>query len=335
VLEFFYEHEIWHGSNTLEDSIIDIPMEQFDLVIIGAGPAGLSASVYASRYGIKHVVLGEVAGGLLTQTFEIGNWLGTENILGAEFAQKAADHVKSYGVEIRPETVERLEQVTEKEWHVTLASGTTLEAKAILFATGTQHRHLNVPGEHELAGKGVSYCPTCDGFFFRKKTVAVIGGGDSAASAGVYLAGICEKVFILVREPAMIAERFWQESLAKLPNVEIIYEINVTAIEGETKVERVQLDRPHQNQSFLTVDGVFVEIGLKPNTGLVDAVGIEKDAYGYIVTKPDQSTSLPGLWAAGDITTNSNNFHQIVTAASEGAIAINSILAHLQRVDLG
>jgi len=306
-------------------------MEQFDLVIIGAGPAGLSASVYASRYGIKHVVLGEVAGGLLTQTFEIGNWIGTEMILGAEFAQKAAAHVKSYGVDIRPETVERLKQQADQTWAVTLAGGEVLQAKTVLLATGTQHRHLNVPGEQELAGKGVSYCPTCDGFFFRKKTVAVIGGGDSAASAGVYLAGICERVYILVREQVMIAERFWQESLAKLPNVEIVYETNTTAIEGEMHVEHLVLDRPYQGVSQLPVNGVFVEIGLKPNTKIIDDLGVEKDAYGYIATQPDQSTSVPGLWAAGDITTNSNRFHQIVTAASEGAIAINSILTHLQR----
>ncbi|MEI8103652.1 MAG: FAD-dependent oxidoreductase [Candidatus Moraniibacteriota bacterium] len=306
-------------------------METFDLVIIGAGPAGLSASIYASRYGIKHLVLGEVAGGLLTQTFEIGNWLGTEMILGSDFARTAAEHVKSYGTEIRPETVERLEQKADNTWHIALASGGTIESKTILFATGTQHRHLGVPGEHELAGKGVSYCPTCDGFFFRKKTVAVVGGGDSAASAGVYLAGVCERVYIIVREKTMLAERFWQESLAKLPNVEILYETNVTAIEGENKVEHVQLDKPYKESTALAVDGVFIEIGLKPNTQLVDTLGIEKDTYGYIVTEADQSTSLENLWAAGDITTNSNRFHQIVTAASEGAIAVNSILTHLQR----
>ena len=272
-----------------------------------------------------------MAGGLLTQTFEIGNWLGTQNILGNDFARLGAEHVKSYGAEIRPETVERLEQKFDKTWHITLVSGSTIEAKTILFATGTQHRHLGVPGEHELAGKGVSYCPTCDGFFFRKKTVAVVGGGDSAASAGVYLAGICERVYIIVREGSMLAERFWQESLMKLPNVEIFYETNVIAIEGENKVEYVRLDKPYKENNELAIDGVFIEIGLKPSTQLVDTLGIEKDAYGYIVTGADQSTSLENLWAAGDITTNSNRFHQIVTAASEGAIAANSILTHLQR----
>ncbi len=306
-------------------------METFDLVIIGAGPAGLSASVYASRYGIRHLVIGEISGGLLTQTYEIGNWIGTENILGPAFATAAADHVKSYGVEIRPDTVSRLEQSSDGSWNISMASGGSIESKTILLATGTSHRHLNVSGEHELAGKGVSYCPTCDGFFFRQKTVAVVGGGDSAASAGVYLASVCAQVYILVREPQMKAETFWQGALAKLPNVEVIYETNVISIEGENHVERVSLDRDYVGSSTLPVDGVFIEIGLKPNTQIVDDLGIAKDDYGYLVTHADQSTSIPNLWAAGDITTNSNRFHQIVTAASEGAIAANSILTHLQK----
>jgi thioredoxin reductase (NADPH) len=305
-------------------------METFDLIIIGAGPAGLSASVYASRYGISHLVLGEVAGGLLTQTFEIGNWLGTEMILGQQFAQQAAEHVKSYGVEIRPETVEHIERQGEA-WGLTLAGGKTLSCRALLIATGTRHRHLDVPGEEALAGKGVSYCPTCDGFFFRGKATVVVGGGDSGASAAVYLASVCSRVTLLVREEMMRAELFWQQSLAKLPNVEVVYGTQVEEILGTNRVEGVKLSKAYQESLILPTDGVFIEVGLMPNTQVIEGLKVKKDAHGYIVTHPDQSTSLPGLWAAGDITTNSNHFHQIVTAASEGAIATNSILTYFQR----
>jgi thioredoxin reductase (NADPH) len=305
-------------------------MEKHDLVIIGAGPAGLSASVYASRYGIGHVVIGEVTGGLTTQTFEIGNWLATENITGQEFANKAADHAKSYGVEIRPATVSRIEKI-DSGFAIAFADGTGIEAKTVLVATGTHHRYLNVPGEQEFAGKGVSYCPTCDGFFFKNKTVAVVGGGDSAVEASVYLANICQKVYVVVRGKEMRAEKFWQDLLAKKENVEMLFETNVKEIRGQGKVEELALDKPYQGGDALKADGIFVEIGLIPNTGLLNGLGVEMDEYGYIKVSPGQETNVKGLWAAGDATTESNKFRQIVTAAAEGAIAANSILQHLQR----
>lgn len=305
-------------------------MKIFDLVIVGAGPAGLSASVYASRYGIKHLVIGGITGGMTTQTSDIGNWLGFEKISGNEYAQAAAAHVKSYGTEIVSETVTRVEKNNES-FIVHLASGELLRAQVVLWATGTHHRELKASGEKELSGKGVSYCPTCDGFFFRGKTVAVVGGGDSAASGAAHLAKICQRVYVIVREPAMKAEKFWQEVLANQPHVEILYDTQVKEIRGEHHVETIVLDRPYQGNETVQVDGVFIEIGLLPNTQGLEGLGIEMDDYGYIRTGPDQSTSVPGLWAAGDITTNSNHFQQIVTAAAEGAIAANGISAHLQR----
>jgi thioredoxin reductase (NADPH) len=304
-------------------------MEKHDLVIVGAGPAGLSASVYASRYGIEHIVVGEVAGGLTTQTFEIGNWLGTENITGQGFADAAAAHAKSYGVEIRPTTVLKIER-NEGDFLLTLANG-SVWAKTVLVATGTHHRYLNVPGEKEFAGKGVSYCPTCDGFFFKQKTVAVVGGGDSAVEASVYLSNICEKVYMVVRGQEMRAEKFWQDLLMKKTNVEVLYETNVKEIQGQTKMEGVLLDKSYRGSETLKADGIFIEIGLIPNTELVKGTGVETDEQGYIKVSPAQETNVPGIWAAGDTTTESNRFRQIVTAAAEGAIAANSILQYLQR----
>jgi thioredoxin reductase (NADPH) len=306
-------------------------METFDLIIIGAGPAGFSASIYASRYGINHLVVGEVTGGLTTQTFEIGNWLGTENIAGQAFADASASHVQSYGVEIRPAIVTSIEKQTDGIFILTCADGKTLSAKTILAATGTHHRYLNISGETELAGKGVSYCPTCDGFFFKNKTVTVVGGGDSAAEAAAYLANICSKVYLVVRGTELRAEKFWQDLLKKKENVEMLLETNVMEIKGETRIDNLVLDKEYQGSNELTTDGLFVEIGLTPNTGFLKNMGVEVDEQGYVKVSTDQSTNIQGLFAAGDATTASNYFRQIVTAASEGAIAANSILQYIQK----
>ena len=306
-------------------------MEIFDLVIIGAGPAGLSASIYASRYGIQHLVVGEVTGGLMTQTFEIGNWLGTENITGQAFADASAAHVRSYGAEIRPAIVTAITQQEDSSFILKFADGKTVSAKTILAATGTHHRYLNVSGEKELAGKGVSYCPTCDGFFFKNKTVAIIGGGDSAAEAGVYLSTICSQVYIVVRGTEMRAENFWKNLLQKKENIEMIFETNILEIQGEHRVDALRLDKEYKGSDLLSTDGVFVEIGLTPNTAFLKDIGVSLDEHGYVQVAQDQSTNISGIWAAGDATTSSNFFRQIVTAASEGAIATNSILQYLQK----
>lgn len=302
----------------------------YDLIIIGAGPAGLSASVYASRYGLKHIVLGEVAGGLLTQTFDVGNWIGTKEIKGQAFADAMADHAKSYGVDILPVSVERIEK--QKSGNFLVVAGEKLfEAKTVLIATGTKHRHLGIPGEQEFAGKGVSFCPTCDGFFFRGKRVAVVGGGDSAAEAGAYLADICSSVIVIVREPEMMAEKFWQNFLFSKKNVRVVFDTEVKEAKGNVKLESLVLSRPLDGKSEVSVDGIFIEIGLVPNTKLLSDLGATLDRLGYVETTPDQGVGVSGVFAAGDITTNSNHFHQIVTAASEGAIAAKSILEYLQK----
>lgn len=302
----------------------------YDLAIIGAGPAGLSASVYASRYGLKNVVIGGVTGGLTTQTHEIGNWLGEQKITGFEFAQKADAHAKSLGAEFLLTTVDTMEKNAD-QFELTLADGKKVEAKAVLLAMGTKHRHLEVSGEKELAGKGVSYCATCDGFFFRGKTVAVVGGNDSAAGAAVYLGNIAEKVYVIYRRGELRCEQFWRNSIENNPKIEVIVNNNVTAIIGENRVEKIELATEYQGKRELNVNGVFVEIGLDPNTSLAETLGIDLDEEGFIKINQDGATSIEGVWAAGDITTGSNKFRQIVTAAAEGAVAANSIQRYLKR----
>lgn len=303
----------------------------YDLAIIGSGPAGLSASIYASRYGLKNVVIGGIPGGLASQTHEIGNWLGTEKISGFEFAQKAQSHAGSYE---NTETINALvDDIEEKDGLYTLflSSGQKIEAKTILFAMGTKHRHLGVPGEKEFAGKGVSYCATCDGFFYRGKTVAVVGGNDSAAGAAVYLGDIAEKVYLIYRGEKLRCESVWMEAIYKNPKIKIQYNTNIKEIKGEQKVENIVLDNPCEGSEILKVDGVFAEIGSDPNVDLSKKLEIELDEEGYIKIDPSGRTSKKGIWAAGDITTGSDKFKQIVTAASEGAIAAHSIQQFLKK----
>lgn len=305
-------------------------MDRYDLAIVGAGPAGLSGAVYAARYGLKVVVIGGVPGGLASQTHEIGNWLGTEKISGFEFSQKALEHAKSYGISL--ETVLVDEIIKEEEgFELSLSNSKKVGVRTVLLAMGTRHRHLAIPGEKELSGKGVSYCATCDGFFYRGKTVAVVGGSDSAAGAAVYLGDLAEKVYLLYRGDKLRCEDFWMRAIAANPKIEILYSTNIKEIRGEGKVEEVLLDGVYKGSDKLKVDGVFAEIGSDPNTEMARALGVETDPEGYIVIDPEGRTSLKGVWAAGDITTGSAKFKQIVTAAAEGAIAANSIQKFLKR----
>jgi thioredoxin reductase (NADPH) len=303
----------------------------YDLAIIGSGPAGLSASIYASRYGISNVVIGGISGGLTTQTHEIGNWLATEKIAGYEFATKATEHVKSYE---KAHMINALvDDIQEKEgkYLLFLNNGEKIEAKTLIMAMGTKHRHLGIPGEKEFAGKGVSYCATCDGFFYRGKTVAVVGGNDSAAGAAVYLGDIAEKVYLIYRGEKLRCESFWGEAINKNSKIETLFMTNVKEIKGQDKVEELILDASYKNSETIKAEGIFVEIGSDPSTELVKNLQIDLDAGGYITIDTSGRTSRKGVWAAGDITNGSDKFKQIVTAAAEGAIAAHSVQEFLKK----
>lgn len=314
----------------------------YDLAIVGAGPAGLSASVYASRYGLKNIVIGGVSGGVTTQTHEIGNWLGTQKIKGYEFANNATEHAKSLGAEVKNMLVDEIKLVRNAlhsdaggnegdKFVLFLSNGEKVEAKTILLALGTRHRHLGVPGEKEFAGKGVSYCATCDGFFYKGKTVAVVGGNDSAAGAAVYLGDIAEKVYVLYRKEELRCEKFWKENIEKNPRIEVLSLTNIKEIIGEEKVEEVSIDTTYNGSDKIKVDGIFVEIGAEPNTEMAKNLGVSLDEENFIRIDADGKTSVKGIWGAGDITTGSNKFKQIVTAASEGAIAARDIQKFLKK----
>lgn len=308
--------------------------KEYPLIIIGAGPAGLSASIYASRYGIKHLVIGSLVGGQISGTHLIDNYPGIEDASGFEFSQKFANHAKKYGVEVLAKTIKNI-QKNNTLFALEMEGGEKISAKTIILATGTKHRKLNIPGEAELIGKGVSYCATCDGFFYKNKIVAVVGGNDSAAGAAVYLADIAEKVYLIYRKDKLRAEPYWVTLVEKNKKIEVVYNTNITKILGANKtmpasrqVEKVILDN---NKKELLINGLFIEAGSEPNFDFAKNLNIASDEQGYIKIKSDTSTSVEGVWAAGDITDGSDKFRQVITAAAEGAIAARSVYNFLKK----
>lgn len=302
----------------------------YQLVIIGAGPAGLAASIYASRYGISHAILGSILGGQISETHLIDNYPGMEDMSGFEFSQKWGRHAQKYGVEILPKRVRAIKK-TENAFEAEIDGGEKFIAETILLATGTKRRKLDIKGEETFTGKGVSYCATCDGFFYKNKTVAVVGGSDSAAGAALYLADIAEKVYLIYRRDKLRAEPHWVKLIEKNRKIEVIYNTNIIEISGENKVEKVILDKPYKERSEIKTDGIFIEAGSDPNIDFAKDLGIEVDEDGYVKINSDASTSMPGVWAAGDITDGSDKFRQVITAAAEGAIAARSIYKYLKK----
>jgi len=302
----------------------------YDLIIIGAGPAALTASIYASRYKINHLVVGELPGGLMSQAHKVCNWPGEQEISGFDLGVKMKAHAESYGAKILEAKVSQI-QKTDAGFKVTIGDD-EYSALSILLATGTIHHHLGLPDENKYLGHGLSYCATCDAMFFRNKNVAVIGGGSSALTAALHLAEIASKVYIIVRKDAFRGEPAWIEKVEENSKIEIIFNTNVIEMIGETKLEAIKLDKEHNSSDQIALDGLFVEIGSSPQTEFFDALQIKIDAENYISVAEDQMTNIPGVYAAGDITSGSNRVHQIVTAAAEGAVAASSIFKYLKQI---
>lgn len=301
----------------------------YDLIIIGAGAAGMTAGIYASRYQLKNAIIGDLVGGLTTEAHKIYNWPGDPGISGFDLTKKMADHVHESGGEIISDLVIEIKKQPDASFIVTTKSGKSFTAKRLLFTSGTKHRKLNVDREEELLGKGVAYCATCDGPFFKGKDVIMVGGGNSVISAALYLADVADKVYVVCRGAALKGEPVWREELIKRNNVSVLYETNIIGFVGHDKLEAVTLDKSFLDSTELKADGLFVEIGLIPQTELFKTLGGEVDEFGYIKVKPDMSTTISNVYAAGDSTNASNNFHQIVTACSEGAVAADAIYKSL------
>lgn len=298
----------------------------YDVVIIGSGPAGLSAAIYAQRAKLKTLVLEKemMSGGQVLSTYEVDNYPGLPGINGYDMSMKFRSHADSLGAEFVTDAVKCIEAAGEVR-RVVCENG-TYETKSIIIATGASHRKLDVPGETEFTGMGVSYCATCDGAFFRNKVVAVIGGGDVALEDAIFLARMCQKVYVIHRRDSFRGAKTLQERLLALDTVEVLWDTVVDEIAGEAQVSSLKLTNKKTGaKSQLPVNGVFIAVGITPNSQtFVGAVEME---HGYITAAEDGRTSVPGIFAAGDVRTK--QLRQIVTAVSDGANAITSVDRYL------
>lgn len=291
----------------------------YDLIIIGSGPAGLSAAVYGKRAGLNLLVLEKnpMSGGQVLNTYEVDNYLGMPGVNGFDMGVQFRQHADKLGVEFREAEVSAIEDRGGSK--IVRTSEEELEAKTVILATGAVHAHLGVPGEEELSGMGVSYCATCDGAFFRGKTVAVVGGGDVALEDAIYLARTCEKVYLIHRRDELRGAMVLQEELKSLPNVEILYSHVVEEIQGSDSVEGIRIKNLKTEEvSVLPLAGLFVAVGIRPGTELVREL-TACDEGGYVLAGEDCATQVPGLFAAGDV--RKKPIRQIVTAVSDGANA--------------
>ena len=300
----------------------------YDLIIVGAGPAGLAAAIYAARAELNFIVLEKemMSGGQIINTYEVDNYPGLYHMGGFDLAMKFREHADALGASFITGEVEKIEETSEGK-KIICKDGTEYETKTVLLSGGAKHRKLEVPGEDKLAGSGVSYCATCDGAFFRGKEVAVVGGGDVAVEDALFLARLCKKVYVIHRRDTFRAAKTLVTRLIETENVEIIYDSVVKEIQGNFRVEALQLqNKKISEERSISLDGVFIAVGMLPETSGYEGL-VELDATGYIVADETGVTSKPGIFAAGDIRTKA--LRQVVTAASDGANAVQSIERYL------
>ncbi len=299
--------------------------EIYDLLIIGSGPAGMGAAVYAARTGMRAVVLDRspVSGGQVQSTYEVDNYLGLPGLSGGELSDRFREHADRLGVSFITADVQKIESSADSRILYTVHTDLgNFRTRTVILATGASHSLLGVPGEKELAGMGVSYCATCDGAFYRRSTVAVVGGGDVAVEDAVYLAGICKKVYLIHRRDQLRAVDSLQKKLFSLENVEVIWNSEVKEILGGEMVESINLyNNRNGGQSRLDVGGVFIAVGIVPDTEWFRGL-VEMDEKGYVLADETCVTSTKGIFAAGDI--RKKPMRQIITAVADGANAVYS-----------
>ena len=299
----------------------------YDLAILGAGPAGICAAIYATRAKLNTIWLDKkfMQGGQIVDTYEVDNYPGLPGITGLDLGEAMAGHAAKLGMKPQRETVRSIE--AEQGIKVIRTKKNEYRARAVIIACGATHRHLGIPGEEELSGMGVSYCATCDAAFFQDRTVVVVGGGNVAVEDAILLSRTCKKVYLVHRRDELRAEKILQESLFACKNVELIWDSIPLSIEGTDKVEALKIrNKKTQEESFIETDGVFIAVGIVPGTEKFKDL-VKLDEAGYIVAGEDGITSEPGIFAAGDIRTK--NLRQVVTAVADGANAVASAQRYL------
>lgn len=296
----------------------------YDVIIIGAGPAGLTAAIYLGRAGKKVLILEKnVYGGQIVNSKEVENYPAISKISGFEFSNNLYNQAKNFGAELKYETVVNL----TKDKEVTTNRG-KYQAKSIIIATGLSNRTLEIDGVDSFIGRGISYCATCDGNFFKDKVVAVVGGGNTALEDAIFLSNICKKVYIIHRRTTFRGEKILQDILNKKENIEFVFNSNVVKINGNELLESIIINTNNEERE-LQIDGLFLAIGQIPNNSYIDI--IELDEKGYAIANEDCKTNIDGIYVAGDFRTK--KVRQLVTAASDGATAAINAIEYIERSD--
>jgi len=295
-------------------------MKTYDLIIIGSGPAGITAGIYAKNFGLDCLILGEKIGGLINAASKVENYPGIFNISGENLTKEFEKHRKYLKIDFKKQKVENIKKL--KDCFKVFTNKNEYLCKSLILAFGTETRKLNIKNLNKFEKKGVDYQLNGD---YRKKIVAVIGGANAAVMNAVTLSKQAKKVYLIYRKEKLRADNIWVQRVKKIKNVEIIYKSNVIDLIGKEKLEKIVLDNKK-----LKIDNLIIEAGYIPNTYLIKEMGIKTNKMGYIKTDQKQATNISGVFAAGDITTGSNEFRQIITACSEGSIAVLSVFNWLK-----
>ncbi len=290
----------------------------YDIAIIGGGVTGLATAMYARRLNLNTLIISDKTGGTITLTDKVENYPGFKLLTGLELANKIKDHAMQYQPELVEERVDDIQSDGECFTLVT-NGGKTFKAKTVLFATGTKHRELKVPGHDKYKNRGVHYCALCDGAFYKEKVVAIVGGSDSAAKEALVLAQNCSKVYIIYRREKLRAEPITLKQVEANDKIEVIYKTNVTEVLGDKFVTGVKLDNPYNDSDTLELNGVFIAIGLIPLSELAAKLGVKINDKGEIIINRISETSMKGVYAAGDVT--DSEFKQAITGVGEGVRA--------------
>lgn len=298
----------------------------YDLIILGGGPAGATAALYGARAGLSVVVIEQMAvGGEICATDRLDNFPAfPDGISGAEFGLLLQKQLENLEVPIYFGRIEKA--MLEEELKVVHSSAGEFSGKTALIATGTEPNLLNIEGELSLRGRGVSYCATCDAAFFRGKTIAVVGGGDAALEESIFLTRFAEKIYLIHRRDKFRGCTWLQEKVLKIPSVEVLWNTTVSEINGENKVSGIKIKQDGQDRD-LAVEGIFIYAGRKPNTAFLENLDINSDDRGFIITSSKMETSVPGVYAAGDI--RKTFLRQVITAAADGAVAATAVAQKL------
>ena len=306
----------------------------YDLAILGGGPAGITAAIYASRARLNTIWIDKnfAPGGQITATYEVDNYPGMPGISGMDLGEAFGEHARKLGLEPKREKLLSLENISGdiKTIHT---KKNEYQARTIILASGAEHRKLDIPGEDDLGGLGVSYCATCDGAFYKDRTVVVVGGGNAAAEDAVFLSGLCKKVYLVHRRDELRADKAIQEKIFDCENIEMVWDSVPLEILGQDEVTGIKIRNVKTGEEReLDTDGVFIAVGIVPNTTFVKAQ-LELDENGYICAGEEGITSAAGVFAAGDIRTKA--LRQVVTAVSDGANTVASVQKYLWRKDNG